>query len=417
MVSRPYDFPGGATLGEHSRQKHKIIGEYFYRYVNTRCQYPQQPVFRLAVVDGFAGGGRYEDGSPGSPIIFIEELRRATAAINLLRAGQGFKPLEVHCFLILNDREQPVVEFLKENVGPILANAKETERNLQIDVEYSCESFEGAFPRIRNSLLAKRIHNVIFNLDQCGHQHVNWATIGSIFSSFKSAEVFYTFAIDALLTFLRKDQPEILLQQLRLFSIPEANVLELDEELVTKKHWLGAAERIVYEALCRCAPYVSPFSINNPDGWRYWLVHLANSYRAREVYNDILHDNSTSQAHFGRSGLRMLHYDPNEEKETGLYLFNQSGREVAQKQLFDDIPRLIEEFGNALNVNEFYSYIYNATPAHSDDVRSTIIRNPDLEVITPAGGERRKSHTIALDDVIRLKRQSSFHFSARDKDQ
>lgn len=409
MVSKPYDFTGGATLGEHSRQKHKVVRQYFYQYVKTRCQLPQQSMFRLAVVDGFAGGGRYDCGSPGSPIIFIEELQRAVVEINISRAAQDFKPLEIECFLILNDANRDVVELLKENVAPVLASVTESEPLLRINVQYSCEPFEEAYPRIQNFLLSIPIRNVVFNLDQCGHQHVEWTTLSNIMSSFRSAEVFYTFVIGALLTFLQKEQPHILTNQLRPFGFSENDIAGLSDELVTKTNWLGAAERLVFQALCKCAPFVSPFSINNPVGWRYWLVHLANSHRAREVYNNILHDHSSAQAHFGRSGLRMLHYDPKQEKESSLYLFDDKGRTSAREQLFADIPRLMKEFGNALSVSEFYSNIYNMTPAHSDDVRTSIIDNPDLEVITLAGGERRKSHTIALDDTIRLRPQTSFH--------
>ena len=62
--------------------------------------------------------------------------------------------------------------------------------------------------------------------------------------------------------------------------------------MMTRNEWLGTAERTVFDAFRLCAPYVSPFSINNPDGWRYWLIHFANTYRARQVYNNILHGNA-----------------------------------------------------------------------------------------------------------------------------
>jgi len=156
-----------------------------------------------------------------------------------------------------------------------------------------------------------------------------------------------------------------------------------------------------------CAPYVSPFSINNPDGWRYWLIHFANAYRARQVYNNILHDNASLQAHFGRSGLNMLSYDPRHD-EGMLYLFDVSGRASAKDQLLGDIPRLITESGDAMSVMDFYESIYNVTPAHTDDVHAAIIENPDLEVITPIGGERRKANTIGVNDVIKVKTQRSF---------
>jgi len=48
------------------------------------------------------------------------------------------------------------------------------------------------------------------------------------------------------------------------------------------------------------------------------------------------------------------------------------------------------------------------TPAHMDDIRAAMIESPDLEVITEAGGERRKPNTIGRGDIVRMKRQRSF---------
>ncbi len=103
----------------------------------------------------------------------------------------------------------------------------------------------------------------------------------------------------------------------------------------------------------------------------------------------------------------MLSYDPKQD-EGMLYLFDVSGRASARDQLLGDIPRLITDFGDAMPVMDFYESIYNITPAHADDVHAAIMENPDLEVITPAGGERRKANTIGINDVIRLKTQRSF---------
>ena len=176
---------------------------------------------------------------------------------------------------------------------------------------------------------------------------------------------------------------------------------------MSRNSWLDAAERLVFEAFRTCARFVSPFSINNPGGWRYWLIHFANFYRARQVYNNILHKNHSYQAHFGRSGLEMLHYDPDHETGT-LYLFDGPGRELAKGQLFNDIPRLITDSGDAMKMADFYENIYNMTPAHSEDIHAAIIDNPDIAAITPAGGERRKANTITVNDVLKLKAQTSF---------
>jgi hypothetical protein len=91
-----------------------------------------------------------------------------------------------------------------------------------------------------------------------------------------------------------------------------------------------------------------------------------------------------------------------------LYLFDDTGRKSAKDQLFGDIPRLISESGDIVEVGEFYESVYNVTPAHTDDIHTAIMENPDVEVITPAGGKRRKATGIGINDVLKLRTQRSF---------
>lgn len=406
MVEKRYEWVEGAKLEEHSRRKHKILREYLFDYLTVRCRLPQQERFRLAIVDGFAGGGRYQCGTPGSPLIFIEELKRTVEAVNTQRSVQGLGKIEVECLLILNDANRDAVELLKSHVTPVQAEAIQTCPQLHLSVEYLNDTFEAIYPKIKGFLEQGRYRSVIFNLDQCGHSHVDRNTILDIMHSYPAAEIFYTFVISSLLAFLQKKQPDRLRTQLDHLGLANDDIQMLDA-LMSRKDWLGTAEKIVFDAFRLCAPYVSPFSINNPGGWRYWLIHFANAYRARQVYNNILHDNASLQAHFGRSGLNMLSYDPRHDEGT-LYFFDTSGRALAKSQLLGDIPRLITESGDAMPVIDFYESIYNITPAHADDVHAAIIENPDLEVITPSGGERRKANTISVNDVIKVKTQRSF---------
>lgn len=406
MVEKPYSWEAGAKLEEHSKRKHKVIREYLARYLAVRCQLPQQARFRFAIVDGFAGAGKYQCGSSGSPLIFIEVLREAIEAFNVRRSAEGMSPLDIECLLLLNDYDDSAIELLKGNVAPLLAEAKQNAPRLHLRVEYYSHPFEIAYPSMKQVLQQGRYHNVIFNLDQCGHSRVEVGTIADIIASFLSSEVFYTFGIASLLAFLEQSDPARLAKQLGPFGLGPSDLSRL-EGVMNKNAWLGAAERIVFSSFQKCATYVSPFSINNPEGWRYWLIHFSNSVRARQEYNNVLHRNSSAQAHFGRSGLNMLSYDPQDEGNR-LYLFDMSGRAEAKEQLFDDIPRLVSEFGDTVGVGDFYGSIYNATPAHMDDIHSAIIDNPDIEVITEQGGERRAANTIKPADTIRLKRQRSF---------
>ena len=406
MAEKRYEWAGGAKLEEHSRRKHKILRQYVFDYLTVRCKLPQQERFRLAIVDGFAGGGRYQCGTAGSPLIFIKGLKRAVEAVNTDRAVHGLGAIEVECLLIFNDASRDAIELLKTHVVPIQADIAQTCPKLHLRVDYLNEIFEDAYPKIKGFLDQGHYRSVLFNLDQSGDSHVERDTILDIMHSYPKAEIFYTFMISSLLAFLKKNQPEQLQARLNHLGVTSVDIGALSG-LMSKNDWLGTAEKIVFDAFRLCAPYVSPFSINNPDGWRYWLIHFANAYRARQVYNNILHDNASLQAHFGRSGLNMLSYDPRHD-EGMLYLFDDNGRASAKNQLLGDIPRLVTESGDAVSVMDFYESIYNITPAHADDVHAAIIENPDLEVITPAGGERRKANTIGVNDVIKVKTQRSF---------
>lgn len=401
-----YEWADGAKLEEHSRRKLKILREYVFDYLTVRCQLPQQQRFRLAIVDGFAGGGRYECGTPGSPMIFVEQLKVAVHAVNTQRAVQDLGAIEVECLLVFNDTSRDAIEALQSNIAPLQADIAETSPRLHLCMVYLNDAFEAAYPKIKGFIERGRYRSVLFNLDQCGHSHVERGTILDIMNSYPAAEIFYTFAVTSLLAFLQKDQPQRLHTQLGHLGL-SGNDLQALDGLMGRTEWLGAAEKIVFEAFNPCASYVSPFSINNPDGWRYWLIHFARSYRARQVYNNILHRNATLQAHFGRSGLDMLSYDPRHD-DGRLYLFDNEGRAFAKAQLQGDIPRLVSEAGDAMSMTEFYEDIYKVTPAHADDVHAAIIDNPDLEVVTPAGGKRRKANTIGANDVIKAKPQRSF---------
>ncbi|MGE0034118.1 MAG: three-Cys-motif partner protein TcmP [Xanthobacteraceae bacterium] len=109
MVESRYSWESGVELEEHTRRKHKILREYLARYLAVRCAFPQQSKFRLAIVEGFAGGGRYKGGEPGSPLVFIEELRAAAEASISSAKMRAWRPSISSVFLCstTQSREQP----------------------------------------------------------------------------------------------------------------------------------------------------------------------------------------------------------------------------------------------------------------------------------------------------------------------
>ena len=128
----------------------------------------------------------------------------------------------------------------------------------------------------------------------------------------------------------------------------------LDE---AKETGSGTAEKDLTRRLSSLCSLMSVLSRSTiPVVGGIGLIHFANAYRARQVYNNILHDNASLQAHFGRSGLNMLSYDPRHD-EGMLYLFDDSGRASAKNQLLGDIPRLVTNARRAMSMMEFYENI------------------------------------------------------------
>jgi hypothetical protein len=188
MAEKPYEWADGATLEDHSRRKHKILREYFAEYLTVRCKLPQQERFRLAIVDGFAGGGRYQCGTAGSPLIFVEELKRAIETVNIQRAAQGMGLIEIECLLILNDHNRDAIEALKTNIAPLQAEIVENVPKLHLRIAYLTEAFEVVYPQMKALLDQGRYRNVLFNLDQCGHSHVQRQTLLDIMRSYHSVD-------------------------------------------------------------------------------------------------------------------------------------------------------------------------------------------------------------------------------------
>ncbi len=207
MVRNPYEWAPGEPpppIRQHSIVKHEILHAYLVAYLRTLVASPKQDVFRLTLVDGFAGGGIYRHERSGQEIL-----------------GSPFKMLEAVQeaeFLINQDRVKPVVLDVDFVFTEPHKGAFEVLNGLLVESEYAGRIDEGIFLRqsrfeeeaeaivARVRAKSPKAGRVIFLLDQYGYKDVPASLIRSLLSQLPGAEVILTFAVDSFLNFITDDQ-------------------------------------------------------------------------------------------------------------------------------------------------------------------------------------------------------------------
>ena len=69
-------------LPDHSKAKHAILSGYIKKYLSILSQSHRIPSFNINLIDGFAGGGVYQNEDLGSPSIMIDAVSEASYEIN-----------------------------------------------------------------------------------------------------------------------------------------------------------------------------------------------------------------------------------------------------------------------------------------------------------------------------------------------
>lgn len=140
---------------------------------------------------------------------------------------------------------------------------------------------------------------------------------------------------------------------------------------------------------------------------------MANSSRANDVVKMLHWEVENHFAHFGRPGLAMLGYDPNEDpsvtRQNLLFDFTSAARTRTQTALIEEIPRrLAASHRDGATFAELFQSTCNETPATQaliGEVVRDLCVGGELEK-RGGGGERRAPTTLPhADDVIRLARQ------------
>lgn len=421
MPKKHYSWNNGpAVIDQHSVAKHRILESYLAEYFRTLVSSPHQDELRLTLVDGFAGGGVYHHRDTrelllGSPFICLNATKEAELYINQDRK----KPVVFKVSYFFIEAERSAAEHLKHALvereyGHLLNDT------IFLKQAPFQDEVNGIIAYIRKK--SPRNGRSIFVLDQYGYKEVPTSLIRKIFQNLPSAEVILTFGVDALLNYASDAMTQRLLDQIGLPEVLQGKTFQEIKE--SEKDWRLYIQSALYAQLVGAtgARHYTPFFIRTERGHGdYWLVHLSQHPRARDVMTQVHWRNSNHFIHYGGPGLdmfQMVGYDPRMDSavkgqsEFG-FCFDNIARDMSVQALMTQIPRLVYAHDAGMSFGELYVATCNGSPASADIYREAtgrLVALGELEVRSPDGTSRRSPQQISNQDQIVAPKQSRFIF-------
>lgn len=414
MALKHYNWKNGPdAIQQHSVAKHRILQSYLAAYFKTLVSSPNQDELRLTLVDGFAGGGLYYHNDTnelikGSPFVCLNATKEAEFLLNKDRR----KPLklDVSYFFVEANRDAclHLDKVLREGgyANHIGNNIQLRHAKFQDEVDNIIQSIKSKSPRNGRS---------IFILDQYGYKEVPTGLIQKIFSSLPSAEVILTFGVDSFVNFASdKNLTQELLDEIGISDAWQGKTIE--EIKSSEKEWRYFIQSALYRGLvARCgAEFYTPFFIRNNQGHGdYWLIHMSQHYKARDVMTQVHWDNQNYFIHYGGAGLNMFQmvgYDPDPDQDASVsgqstlgFEFDDIARKTSIATLSAQIPRLIYANNDGMSFGELFAKTCNGSPASAAIYQETIhelLANKVFDIVGINGEKRRSAIQIKTNDQI-----------------
>lgn len=401
---------GPESIEQHSIAKHRILESYLAAYFQTLVGNQPRDEFKLTLVDGFAGGGLYfhkdtRELVKGSPFIFLQAEQEAEYLINKGRT----KPVRLdisHFFVEWKKAAYLHLEdaLRKAGFGPRIGKSIHL-RNAKFELEADkiIEFIRKKSPRNGRS---------IFALDQFGYNAVPTSLIRKILNSLPGAEIILTFAVDSLLNYGNEENLANGFKKIQIPDILAGRTLREIKE--SDRDWRLFMQSTIYSTLvAHCgAKHYTPFFVRNKGGHGdYWLIHLSQHHRARDVMTDVHWKNQNYFIHYGGSGLNMfnmLGYDPNfdlkhrGQTELG-FEFDPLAKNASISSLMEQIPRVIYAHEEGVSYGVLYATTCNDSPASSEIYREALeqlVHQNIIEIIGNDGTRRKSANQIRTTDQI-----------------
>lgn len=416
-----YDWVWGSPpplLKRHSEVKHELLRNYLIDYFLTLVPLPHQDKIQLSIVDGFCGGGLYRNESnqevPGSPLVILEAVREAEMLINVRQDRR--KPIQIDVELICIDDCKYALDYLRqvlEERGYGAAMAAGSVKLIRGKFADHCAAaIQSAKAR------SPRAGYALFVLDQYGYSAVPMDCLRDIFAKLKHAEVILTFYIDSLISYLNEKN----LADFELSTGISSSVRAADlDEIKQSPRWRMQLQSSLYQSLTsQCsAQFYTPFFIRPERGHGdFWLLHLSQHWKARDVMAATHWRHHNHFAHYGKPGFHMFStgyigkFDDENRLQMG-FDFSEVAAEVSKEAMMLQIPAMLFEGAEGMTFEQFFLKLINTTPATRNMVEVTLLelhRSGEIIVLDEAGDASKARVKLKSDHVLRLPSQRTFGF-------
>lgn len=412
--SSKFDWSGGPPeLDIHGEAKHGILREYIISYLKVVCQQQRMPEFKIALVDGFSGGGVYKGGEEGSPLVLLRAVDEAEFLINNSRTPTARINIRANHYFVEKNSHNYI--YLRESI-------KNSEYKSRIDKTLFL--YEGEFRQHLRTVVnhirqtaPRGGGGAIFFLDQTGYTDVSIQDIQYIRTNLPQSEIIVTVGIDWLIDFIEDEA--------RLRSITRSmgisQYLDINEIVRIKKEkpveWRSVIESRFSVAFQEAAQYrfFVPFFIEPQYGHRgYWLLHLSSNVRAHNVMMEGVWSMGNFMKHYGGTGLgiyKIISYKSSNEATLPGMSFTEVERKAHKDGLIEQLPAYIWERGGG-PFKEIVEYTCNKTAADLPLYKESLLESwnqGDIDVRGKGFGKKKKRE-IHDSDIIIPNRQMPFFF-------
>jgi len=393
-------------LPAHSQAKHEILSKYIKKYLHIVCKNRRIEKFNLTLVDGFSGGGKYENGEPGSPFVMLESVDSACVEINSHRDKKV--NIDPYYFFVEKDHDnyaQLAKHLTASKYADKINNAIITRNG---DFNFHVKEIVDCIKK-RNP---KGGGGVIFFLDQDGYSAVSVEVLNYIKRNLPQSEVIINISISWLIDFINnQDNFKKKIIDMGLENHVNINeIFELSKDISDNRYIIESKlsdslrQAVGYE-------YFRPFFIEPVDNHRgYWLLHLSPHFRAHNAMSEVTWSMGNNMRHYGGIGTRIfdLSYKPSDEASLELpgMSFNDAAKQEHIGGLMDDLPKLIWSQEQII-VNKLVEMTCNNTASTREMYLSSLSelrQNNEIEVRGKNMGIKRGS-SIDINDVVIPKKQ------------